>query len=81
MRRLQLFEDICCPSPFLPLVQRPTLNCDVTSKKVYDDTTLLLISDPCCRDGFSLRTLVGLISYYLYFSLYSLSPNNFILHS
>ena len=65
------FEDICCPPLFLPLVQHPTLSCDVTLKKVHDDMTLLLTSDPCFRDGFFPWTFVGLISYYLYFSLYT----------
>ena len=76
MWRSHLFEDICCPSPFLLLVQHPILSYDVTSKKVYDDTTLLLTSDPCCRDGFYPWTFIGLISYYFYFSLYSFSFNN-----
>ena len=70
MWRQQLFKDICCLSPFLSLVQRLTLSGDVISKKVRDDITLLLTSDTCCRDDFYLRTLVGLISYYLYSSLY-----------
>ena len=65
------FEDICCPPLLLPLVQRLTLSCDITLKKVHDDMALLLTSDPCFRDGFSPRTFVGLISYYFYFSLYS----------
>ena len=56
MRKWQLFEDICCPSPFLPLAQRPTLSCDVTSKKIHDDMALLLTSDSCCRGG----SLLGL---------------------
>ena len=32
MRRQQLFRDICCPSPFLSLIQRLTLSDDVTPK-------------------------------------------------
>ena len=71
MRRQQFFEDICCLSPFLSLVPCLTLSGDVTSKKAHDDMTLLLISNPCYRDGFSPRTFVRLISYYLYSSLYS----------
>ena len=56
----------------LPLVQRPTPSCDVTLKKVQDDMTLLLTSDPCSRDGSSPQTCVRLISYNLYFSLYTI---------
>ena len=66
------FEDICLPLfLFVPLVQRPTLVCDVILKKVHDNMALLLTSDTRYRDGFSPRTFVGLISYYLYSSLYS----------
>ena len=72
------FEDICCPSPFLSLVPRLTLNDDVTSKKVRDDMTLLLTSDPCQRDGFSPRTFVwAYLILYLLFSLLR-SPYNLI---
>ena len=78
MWRQQLFKDICCLPPFLSLVQRLTLSGDVTSKKIRDDITLLLISDPCYRDGFSPRTFVW--AYFILYLLFSLlrSPYNLI---
>ena len=71
MWRQQLLK-IFVASFYLLLVQRPTPSCDVTLKKVQGDMTLLLTLDPCSQNGFSPRTCVGLISYYLYFSLYTI---------
>ena len=78
MWRQQLFEDICCPSPFLSLVPCLTLGGDVTLKKVCDDMALLLTSDLCHRDGFSPWTFVwAYLILYLLFSLLR-SPYNLI---
>ena len=68
----QQFLKIFVASLYSPLIQHPTPSCEATLKKVQGDMTLLLTSDPRSRDGFSPRTCVGLISYYLYFSLYTI---------